>query len=160
MIRKDSDRQPQRDRGAHHPRLPGDGDHHAWRCFPRRIGMRCTRSLADESGTASVRPQAAGQLSEYADILIGAAHRLGAEAIHPGFGLLSRKRATLPKLCGQCGIDLYRPPGGGHRPAWATRIEARKTMQQAGVPVVPGSASAVDELQSRRLQSPRRSAFR
>ena len=61
----------------------------------------------------------------------------GAQAIHPGYGLLS-ENAKFVKLCEECNIEFIGPTSemisllGG-------KDMARKTMRAAGVPVTPGT---------------------
>ncbi|AFA48692.1 acetyl-CoA carboxylase biotin carboxylase subunit [Acetobacterium woodii] len=92
-------------------------------------------SLADESiciGPASVS-------DSYLNIsaILSAAVLTGAEAIHPGYGLLSENH-KFARLCTQCGISFIGP-------SWeliqkmGDKDQARSTMKAAGVPVVPGS---------------------
>ncbi len=60
----------------------------------------------------------------------------GCEAIHPGYGLLS-ENAQFAELCEKCNIKFIGP----HYNIIAKmgdKDEARRTMQKAGVPVVPG----------------------
>ncbi|MBB6444285.1 acetyl-CoA carboxylase biotin carboxylase subunit [Bacillus benzoevorans] len=60
----------------------------------------------------------------------------GAEAIHPGYGLLS-ENAGFARLCKQEGITFI-GPSPDVIAKMGSKIEARKVMEQAGVPVVPG----------------------
>jgi acetyl-CoA carboxylase biotin carboxylase subunit len=68
--------------------------------------------------------------------IIEAALATGADAIHPGYGFLS-ENAELAAACEREGIAFVGPPW----PVIArmgSKIEARRLMQSAGVPVVPG----------------------
>ncbi len=91
-------------------------------------------SLADESvciGSAQVK-------DSYLNItaILSAAVATGAEAIHPGYGLLS-ENARFAALCEKCNVAFIGPPA-----ALISRMgdkdEAKRTMRAAGVPVVPG----------------------
>ena len=65
----------------------------------------------------------------------------GADAIHPGFGFLS-ENARFAEMCRQCNITFIGPsPELIHR--MGNKSEARKTMMEAGVPVVPGTKEPV-----------------
>lgn len=70
------------------------------------------------------------------DKMIEVAKETGAEAIHPGYGLLS-ENDQFAKRCEQEGIKFIGP-----KPAviaqMGSKIAARKVMEEAGVPVVPG----------------------
>ena len=64
-----------------------------------------------------------------------------ADAIHPGFGFLS-ENARFAKLCQQCNITFIGPSAEIIN-RMGNKSEARNTMMQAGVPVVPGSKEPV-----------------
>ena len=73
--------------------------------------------------------------------ILSAAVASGAEAIHPGFGFLS-ENAKFARMCQQCGIDFIGPsPETIER--MGDKAEARKTMMQADVPVIPGTREAL-----------------
>ena len=62
-------------------------------------------------------------------------------SIHPGFGFLS-ENARFAELCEKCHIRFIGPPAEViHR--MGNKSEARKTMMEAGVPVIPGSKEPV-----------------
>ena len=69
----------------------------------------------------------------------------GAQAIHPGYGLLS-ENAKFASLCEQCGI-VFIGPSSDTISKMGDKNEARITMKNAGVPVIPGSEiiSGIDE---------------
>ena len=73
--------------------------------------------------------------------LLSAALSRGAEAIHPGYGFLS-ENASFVQMCEAHGIAFIGP-----RPENITNMgdkaTARKTMEEAGVPTVPGSPGLV-----------------
>ena len=64
-----------------------------------------------------------------------------ADAIHPGFGFLS-ENARFAELCSKCNITFIGPSAEIIN-RMGNKSEARKTMIEAGVPVVPGSKEAV-----------------
>ena len=72
------------------------------------------------------------------DRVISAAELSGATAIHPGYGFLS-ENANFARICGECGITFIGPSPEAIA-ALGDKAVARKLMQEAGVPVVPGSA--------------------
>lgn len=75
--------------------------------------------------------------------IIMAAKNTGADAIHPGFGFLS-ENSTFACMCIENGIDFIGPdPEIIDR--MGNKSEARKTMMEAGVPVVPGTKEPVYE---------------
>ena len=64
-----------------------------------------------------------------------------ADAIHPGFGFLS-ENARFAKLCAECNIAFIGPSADIIN-KMGNKSEARKTMMEAGIPVVPGSKEPV-----------------
>lgn len=70
------------------------------------------------------------------DKIIKVAKETGAEAIHPGYGLLSENAAFAQK-CEEAGIHFIGPSAHVIH-LMGSKIESRKAMKKAGVPVVPG----------------------
>lgn len=70
------------------------------------------------------------------DAILEVAKQSGAEAIHPGYGLLS-ENANFAKRVEEAGLVFIGPTSDVIR-AMGSKIEARKTMEQAGVPIVQG----------------------
>ena len=91
-------------------------------------------SLADESICIGPAPVSKSYLNMTA--LLSTAVACGAQAIHPGYGLLS-ENAHFADLCQQCQIHFIGTPA-----EVITRMgdkdEAKRTMRAAGVPVIPG----------------------
>src|SRR6202171_1483363 len=81
----------------------------------------------------------------YLDIeqLVRVAREHGADAIHPGYGFLSENPA-FPEACSKNGLTFIGPPATSMR-AMGDKVEARRRMVAAGVPVVPGTAALADE---------------
>ena len=91
--------------------------------------------LADESiciGPAQVKDSYLNMSA-----IISAAVLSGAQAIHPGYGLLS-ENAKFADLCAQCNIEFI-GPSAEVIAKMGDKDQARKTMKAAGVPVTPGS---------------------
>ncbi|MEE3258473.1 MAG: acetyl-CoA carboxylase biotin carboxylase subunit [Candidatus Latescibacterota bacterium] len=80
--------------------------------------------------------------------IISAAELTNADAIHPGYGPLA-ENAEFAKLCAQCGIKFIGPPVEAIR-KMGDKAVARRTMQEAGVPVVPGSEGELESLEDTR----------
>jgi acetyl-CoA carboxylase biotin carboxylase subunit len=81
------------------------------------------------------------------DRLLDAAKASGAGAVHPGYGFLS-ENADFAQACAEAGLAFVGPPPRAMREL-GLKTEARKLMQRAGVPVVPGtleSLASVDEV--------------
>jgi geranyl-CoA carboxylase alpha subunit len=68
--------------------------------------------------------------------LIDAAQHAGAEAVHPGYGFLS-ENADFARAVIDAGLVWIGPPPDAMR-AMADKAQARRRMQAAGVPVLPG----------------------
>lgn len=72
----------------------------------------------------------------------------GAQAIHPGYGLLS-ENAKFVSLCEQCNIKFIGPDSEMIKRLGDKDI-ARKTMRKAGVPVTPGCDVVEDVEQAKK----------
>ena len=69
----------------------------------------------------------------------------GANAVHPGFGFLSENSA-FARHCERCGVTFIGPSGDA-MDRMGDKANAKQTMKEAGVPVVPGSDGAVESLE-------------
>jgi len=76
--------------------------------------------------------------------IIDAARAAGADAIHPGYGFLAENPA-LPAACEEAGIVFVGPPAQVIRDL-GDKTVARRIMEAAGVPVIPGMAESTTEL--------------
>ena len=70
--------------------------------------------------------------------ILAAAEITGADAIHPGYGFLA-ENAEFAEICERSGLVFIGPTPEQIR-RMGDKAEARRTMTEAGVPVVPGSA--------------------
>src|SRR2546425_8963104 len=86
---------------------------------------------------------AAPAAESYLDIakLIEAARTTECQAIHPGYGFLS-ERAPFAEAVTQAGLTFVGPPATAIQ-AMGGQTEARRRLQAAGVPVVPGTTPPV-----------------
>ena len=91
-------------------------------------------ALADESVCIGSAPASGSYLNMPA--VLSAAIVTGAQAIHPGYGLLS-ENPRFAELCERCKIKFIGPSAEIIR-KMGDKDEARRTMREAGVPVVPG----------------------
>lgn len=71
-----------------------------------------------------------------ADEIIRVAKESGAQAVHPGYGLLS-ENAAFAKKCMAEGL-VFIGPSPEIIASMGSKIEARKTMKEAGVPIIEG----------------------
>lgn len=74
--------------------------------------------------------------------IISAAEITGAVAIHPGYGFLS-ENPSFAEICETCGIKFIGPTPQNIR-LMGNKVKARNTMQEAGIPIVPGSPERVE----------------
>ena len=95
--------------------------------------------LADEA--ICIGPDPSSQSYLNMERILSATVAMKADAIHPGFGFLS-ENARFAKLCQQCNITFIGPSAEIIN-RMGNKSEARNTMMQAGVPVVPGSKEPV-----------------
>lgn len=95
--------------------------------------------LADEA--ICIGPAQAGQSYLNMERILAATVAMKAEAIHPGFGFLS-ENARFAELCEKCNIAFIGPSAEIIN-RMGNKSEARKTMIEAGIPVVPGSKEPV-----------------
>ncbi len=72
--------------------------------------------------------------------LVDAARSAGADAIHPGYGFLS-ENAAFAAACEQAGLTFVGPTSRLIA-QMGSKIDARRLMQRAGVPIVPGETPA------------------
>ena len=88
-----------------------------------------------------IGPAAAAESYLRIDKLIAAALESRADAIHPGYGFLS-ERAAFAQACADAGV-VFIGPSAHAIAAMGDKVEARRLMRKAGVPVVPGSDHAL-----------------
>jgi acetyl-CoA carboxylase biotin carboxylase subunit len=75
--------------------------------------------------------------------IIAAAEITGADAIHPGYGFLA-ENAEFAEICERSDLTFI-GPRAEHIRKMGNKAEARRTMERAGVPVVPGTEGRVDD---------------
>lgn len=105
--------------------------------------------LADEAYCIGSADSADSYLN--VEQIISATIISGADAIHPGFGFLS-ENSKFAELCQKCNITFIGPSAEviqkmGHK------AQARATMLEAGVPVIPGSHEPVYDAESAKEQA-------
>ena len=98
--------------------------------------------IADES--VCIGPPATKDSYLDTSAIIEAAKMTGADAIHPGFGFLS-ENATFAQLCADNDITFIGPSPRAIR-ALGDKAAAKRTMKNAGVPVIPGSDGTIDSI--------------
>ena len=103
--------------------------------------------LADEAICIGPAPSTQSYLNM--ERILTATVAMKADAIHPGFGFLS-ENARFAELCEKCNITFIGPSADIIN-KMGNKSEARKTMMEAGVPVVPGGKEAVHKVEEARL---------
>ncbi|HLS81214.1 MAG TPA: acetyl/propionyl/methylcrotonyl-CoA carboxylase subunit alpha [Steroidobacter sp.] len=129
----------------------------------RRLGVRTVAvyseadvdalhvQLADEAVCIGPAPAAESYLR--GDVILQAARRTGAQAIHPGYGFLS-ENAQFAAACGEAGVVFIGPPSEAIR-AMGSKSESKRIMSDAGVPLVPGYHGAAQDLQTLQREADR-----
>jgi acetyl-CoA carboxylase, biotin carboxylase subunit len=77
--------------------------------------------------------------------IISAAEVTNVDAIHPGYGFLAES-ATFAKICEDCNIKFIGPRADVIA-MMGDKVEARRTMQAAGVPILPGSPEPIESVE-------------
>src|SRR5262245_22288091 len=80
--------------------------------------------------------------------LISAAKATGADAVHPGYGFVSQSAAFVD-ACAAAGLTFVGPPSAAMR-VMGGKVEARRAMHAAGVPIVPGTRDPCRDAQHAR----------
>jgi acetyl-CoA carboxylase, biotin carboxylase subunit len=91
----------------------------------------------------AIGPAAPAQSYLSIERLIDAARKSGAQAIHPGYGFLA-ERAAFAEAVERAGLVFVGPPPSAIR-AMGDKTEARRRMQEAGVPIVPGASAQSED---------------
>jgi acetyl-CoA/propionyl-CoA carboxylase biotin carboxyl carrier protein len=104
---------------------------------PDREALHTT--LADEAYHVGPAPAAESYLN--VERLIEAARKSGAEAIHPGYGFLAES-APFARAVEGAGL-VWIGPHPGAIEAMGSKVESRRIMAKAGVPMVPGTRDSI-----------------
>jgi len=95
--------------------------------------------FADEAACIGPAPSAQSYLNIPA--IISTAEIFNVDAIHPGYGFLAES-AYFAEICDACNIKFIGPSDHVIR-LMGDKIEARRAMHEAGLPIVPGSPGEV-----------------
>jgi pyruvate carboxylase subunit A len=99
---------------------------------------------ADEAHCIGLPPASQSYLR--IDRILDVAEKTGAEAIHPGYGFLA-ENPVFARECKKGGI-VFIGPSDKSIDAAGSKITARKTMEKAGVPVIPGISAGIEDPES------------
>ena len=102
--------------------------------------------LADES--VCIGPPQSAESYLNIPAIVSACEITGAEAVHPGYGFLS-ENARFAQILEEHNISFIGPTAE-HISTMGDKIEAKRTAQRLGIPVVPGSEGAVETLDEAR----------
>jgi len=102
--------------------------------------------LADES--VCIGPPPAGQSYLNVPAIIAAAEITNAQAIHPGYGFLS-ENARFAEIVTAHGMTFIGPTADTIK-LMGDKITAKQATMEAGIPVVPGSKSAITDMNEAR----------
>src|SRR5438128_1576296 len=94
---------------------------------------------ADEAACIGPAPSAQSYLNIPA--IISAAEIFNVDAIHPGYGFLAES-SYFAEICEACNIRFI-GPGANVIRLMGDKVEARRAMAEAGLPIVPGSSEAI-----------------
>jgi acetyl-CoA carboxylase biotin carboxylase subunit len=94
---------------------------------------------ADEAACIGPAPSAQSYLNIPA--IISAAEIFNVDAIHPGYGFLAES-SYFAEICEACNIKFIGPKPSVIR-LMGDKVEARRAMKEAGLPIVPGSSGPI-----------------
>ncbi len=132
----------------------------------RELGIRTVAVYSDADADAvhtryadlSVHIGPAPSKDSYliAERILEAAKATGADAIHPGYGFLS-ENAGFARRCAQAGITFIGPPPEAID-RMGDKTKARELMEAAGVPLPPGTTTALTSVEEA-VETARRIGF-
>src|SRR5215217_7029693 len=83
--------------------------------------------------------------------ILETAQKAGAQAIHPGYGFLA-ENADFARACEEADVVFIGPPASAID-AMGSKTKARELMADAGVPIVPGTTSAAENVAEAKKQA-------
>jgi acetyl/propionyl-CoA carboxylase alpha subunit len=87
------------------------------------------------------------------EVIVDVALRCGADAVHPGYGFLS-ERAEFAQMVQDAGLTWIGPSPDAIR-RMGDKIEAKRIAQEAGLPLVPGTAEEIPTAEEARAWADR-----
>ncbi|KEO60450.1 acetyl-CoA carboxylase biotin carboxylase subunit [Thioclava indica] len=105
--------------------------------------------MADES--VCIGPPSSTQSYLSVPAIVAACEITGAQAIHPGYGFLS-ENAAFVQVLEDHGITFI-GPSAAHIRLMGDKITAKETAKKLGIPVVPGSAAGVPDVETAKKEA-------
>ncbi len=99
-------------------------------------------TLADEAYCIGPAPAAKSYLN--IEAILNVAEKAKVDAIHPGYGFLA-ENAEFARAVKKAGFEFIGPHPDAIE-AMGSKINAKKIMKKAGVPLIPGSDGAVEDI--------------
>src|SRR5882672_3208862 len=121
-----------------------------WTCKEMGIRTVAVHSAADRDSlhvrfadeAICIGPAASAESYLNIPAVISAAEIANVDAIHPGYGFLAES-AYFAEICEACNIKFIGPRPDVIR-MMGDKVEARRAMQEAGVPILPGSPDPLE----------------
>ncbi|MEO1092170.1 MAG: acetyl/propionyl/methylcrotonyl-CoA carboxylase subunit alpha [Pseudomonadota bacterium] len=119
----------------------------------RRLGIKTVAVFSEADADALfvrdadekvfIGPPAAAESYLVIDKIVDACKATGAQAVHPGYGFLSERKA-FPEALAAAGVTFIGPPPGAID-AMGDKITSKRIAQEAGVSTVPGHPETVSD---------------
>jgi acetyl-CoA carboxylase biotin carboxylase subunit len=124
-----------------------------WACKEMGIKTVAVHSTADRDSlhvrfadeSICIGPPPSSQSYLNIPSIISAAEIYNVDAIHPGYGFLAES-SSFAEICEACNIKFIGPPASVIK-LMGDKVEARRTMKEAGVPILPGSPGPVESFE-------------
>jgi acetyl-CoA carboxylase biotin carboxylase subunit len=124
-----------------------------WACKEMGIKTVAVHSTADRDSlhvrfadeSICIGPPPSSQSYLNIPSIISAAEIYNVDAIHPGYGFLAES-PSFAEICEACNIKFIGPRASVIK-LMGDKVEARRAMKEAGVPILPGSPGAVESFE-------------